>query len=456
MAGRTFGFVTPETLELFTDLYELRMMEGYYEHGHVPEATFSLFFRRLPGDRGYMIAAGQEQVVEFIDAISFSDRALTFLEDRGFSAAFLETLAEFTFSGEVRAVPEGTPVFPNEPIIEVTAPLPEAQFIETLAINQIGFQSLVATKARRMRDVVDRYGDDETLVDFGSRRAHGTDAGIKAARAAYLGGFDGSSNVLAGDAFDVPTVGTMAHSWIQSFESERVAFEHFVESYGADSVLLIDTYDTMAGAELAREVAEDSGVDLRGIRLDSGDLVALSKQVDEVYPGVTKFISSGMDEYAIREFLESDGIGGGFGPGTALVTSDDAPSGDFVYKLVAVERDGTLEPSMKLSPGKVTYPSQKRVTRIENDGEPVADVIGLREESLPGEDLLQPVIEDGAVVATFDLEKARARALESVRSLPVPIRQIEDPASHEVRISDELEQQVASVQADLESMVDRD
>ncbi|MCU4973939.1 nicotinate phosphoribosyltransferase [Halobacteria archaeon AArc-m2/3/4] len=457
MTETTFGYVTAENLPLFTDLYELRMMQGYYNQEHNPKATFSLFVRDLPPNRGYMVAAGLEQAIHYIETLSFGERTLEFLNEHGFDEEFLSHLAELAFTGEVRAMPEGTLAFANEPLLEVTAPIMQAQLLETVLINQIGFQSLIATKASRMRDVIDREGDGQQLVDFGSRRAHGTDAGMKAARAAYIGGFDGTSNVAAGEAFGVPISGTMAHSWIQSFEHEREAFETFVDEYGDESVLLIDTYDTVNGATVAADVAETNDVDLRGVRLDSGDLAALSRSVDEVLPGVDQFISSGVDEYAIHEFFERDGVGAGFGPGTALVTSTDAPKVEGVYKLVAVERDGRMEPTMKLSTGKVTYPGAKRVRRLESDGQYAGDVVGLRGEQLPGdsgEDVLQTVIEGGdRVLELPDVETIRTTASTHRQKLPERHRRLDDPEPYDVRIGDRLQSETSELERALESRI---
>ena len=454
MSQTTFGSVTEENMPLFTDLYELRMMQAYANQDHNPTATFSLFVRDLPPNRGYMIAAGLEQAINYIETLSFGERALEFLAANGFDEAFLSRLSELTFTGEVRAIPEGTPVFANEPLLEVTAPILQAQLLETALINQIGYQSLIATKASRMRDVIDRNGDGQQLIDFGSRRAHGTDAGMKAARAAYIGGFDGTSNVAAGEAFGIPVAGTMAHSWVQSFEDERDSFETFVDEYGDESVLLIDTYDTVQGAEIAKAVADEKEVSLRGVRLDSGDLSALSKAVDEVLPDVDQFISSGIDEYAIDEFFDRDGVSAGFGPGTALVTSTDAPKVEGVYKLVAVERDGELQPTMKLSPGKVTYPSPKSVRRTESDGQYTGDVVGLRDEQLPGEEQLVTIIEDGDRVTELPaLEDIQARARMHRQKLPEKHRQLEEPDPYDVRISDALQQETDELTRELESRV---
>jgi len=424
------------TLSLFTDLYELTMMQGYLAADHTPTATFDLFFRRLPPDRGYVVTAGLEQVVEYLRTVSFGDDELSYLASEGFSEPFLRYLEEFEFTGELRAVPEGTVVFPNEPLLEVTAPLPEAQLFETLLINLVGFQSLIATKAARMRDTVDRLGEGQSLVEFGSRRAHGVDAGQAGPRAAYLGGVDGTSNVAAGRTFDLPVFGTMAHSWVQSFDTERAAFEAFVDVYGEESVLLVDTYDTVEGARTAMAVADERSVGISGVRLDSGDLVALSKQVAEIVDDADVFVSSGMDEYRIEAFLEDGGVATGFGPGTALSTGGDVGSLNAVYKLVAVGG----EPTMKLSTGKVTYPGPKSVRRVERDGEFVRDVLALREETDPEEDLLVDVIEDGALVSELpDLEESRERRAEQVGRLPEDCRALREPAAYPVGVSDGLD-----------------
>ncbi len=455
-----FGFVTPETLPAFTDLYELTMLQGYVRQDHTPRATFDLFVRSLPPDRGYLVAAGLEQALAYVESLTFTERVLGYLAEEGFHADFLDWLADFEFTGDVDALPEGTLVFENEPFIEVTAPIAEAQLLETLLINQVSYQTLIATKAARMRDVVDRYGDDQSLVDFGSRRAHGTDAGIKAARAAYIGGFDATSNVAAGEAFDVPIAGTMAHSWVQSFPTERESFETFVREYGEDSVLLIDTYDTVAGARTAKAVADDLDVDIRGVRLDSGDLAALSVDVAEVLDDEEIFVSSGMDEFAIRQFFEDGGVATGFGPGTALTTSADAPKLEGVYKLVGVEQppgSGTLSPSMKLSAGKVTYPGRKAVARQEEDGRFAGDTLGRAGECLDGTSLLEPVVRDGDRVADSpDLATVRQRAADQRGRLPVGHRAIRNPESYPVDVSEALRTVTSETRAGLERRMEVD
>ncbi len=334
----------------------------------------------------------------------------------------------------------------------MTAPILQGQLLETIVINQIGYQSLIATKAARMRDTIARHGDDQSLVDFGSRRAHGSDAGVKAARAAYIGGFDGTSNVAAGEAFGIPIYGTMAHSWIQSFATERAAFEAFVDEYGEDSILLIDTYDTVAGAETARAVADERDIDIAGVRLDSGNLTALSKEVNEILGDTDIFVSSGVDEFKIRDFLTSGGVGTGFGPGTALVTSTDAPKVEGVYKLVAIERDGEMRPSMKLSTGKETYPGAKSIYRVDRDGSYTYDTLSLQKEDHDGDELLVSVIEDGDIVYDFpDLQTVQEFALRNVEKIPVAARTLENPTTYEVRISPELETQTMELRQQLES-----
>jgi nicotinate phosphoribosyltransferase len=439
----TFGFVTPETLVGFTDLYELTMFSGYHELDHSPEATFTLYFRDLPTDRGYLLATGIEQALAALSDLSVPPELLGYLREQGFPEATLDALADLEFTGDVWAVPEGTPVFPDEPILEVTAPLPQAQLLETLLINQVGLGSLAATTAARITEVVERHGDGQAVVDFGSRRAQGVDAGLKVARAAYVGGFAGTSNVLAGHRFGVPTFGTMAHSWVQSFPDERTAFEGFVETYGPDATLLIDTYDTLEGAALAADVAAESDVPVGGVRLDSGDLVALSREVAALLAergaDLDVFVSSGLDEHAIREFLDAGGVAAGFGVGTRFASLEATPNLDLVYKLAAVERGGEPTPAMKLSTGKSSYPGPKQVFRRTEDGEHVGDVVDVRGADRAGEPLLSPVVEDGAFVAECpSLEAIRERAARERRRLPAGVRAVEDPEAYPVEIGADL------------------
>jgi len=450
-----FGYLSPDDISLFTDRYELTMLRGYRDTGHTPQATFSLFYRSLPENRGYVIAAGLEQAIAYLQDLTFGDRQLTHLQEEGFPEEFLEYLADFEFTGNVRAVPEGTAVFPNEPLLEVTAPIDQAQLFETLFLNQVGFQSLIATKAARMRDVVRREGDDQQLVDFGGRRAHGTDAGVKAARAAYIGGVDGTSNEAAGALFDIPIYGTMAHSWIQSFPSERAAFEAFTEVYGEEAVLLIDTYDTVAGAMTARDVSRELDIDVSGVRLDSGDLAALSQEVREILPDeMDVFVSSGVDEYFLQKFFDDDGVADGFGSGTSLTTSKDAPTLNPVYKLVAVEENGEMEPSMKLSKGKASYPGAKSIHRFGDDTYQ-RDILARIDEDVGGQELLVEVVTDGKVVYDFPaLGEIRERTMLSLNRLPADARAIENPAEYPVDVSDGLTETAERVQSELRRDMD--
>ncbi|MDY6776579.1 MAG: nicotinate phosphoribosyltransferase [Candidatus Nanohaloarchaea archaeon] len=449
MEEAEFGYVTKEDLAVFTDLYELTMLQGYHGEGHNPRAVFDLFFRSLPENRGYLIAAGLEQAVHYLENLEFSPEALGYLGEQGFDDDFLEYLSGFQFTGDVRAVPEGTPVFPDEPVMEVEAPIMQAQLFETLLINQVTFQTMIATKAARMREVVERRGDGQSLVDFGSRRAHGTDAGVKAARASYIGGFSGTSNVAAGETFGIPVYGTMAHSWIESFETEREAFEAYVDAYGDESILLVDTYDTLKGAEKAREIVEERGVDIRGVRIDSGDLPALSRKVQE-NTGLDVFVSSGLDEYRIREFFREGGVATGFGVGTNLVTSADAPKLEGVYKLVASEEDGSMEPQMKLSKGKTTWPGRKSVHRAGEAGEYRGDTLAGRGEKGEGEDVLVKVFEDGErVYGLPTLEEIRERAEREREKLPEEVRRIEEPGKYPVKVGEELRETGKSLEQEL-------
>ncbi|MFB6203471.1 MAG: nicotinate phosphoribosyltransferase [Candidatus Nanohaloarchaea archaeon] len=430
----SLGLMDEEDVPLFTDLYELTMLQGYWESDHEPEAVFDLFFRQLPPHRGYLVLSGVRQAVEYIEDLDFDPETFEYLEKQGFDSEFLGYLEDLEFTGDVRAIKEGTPIFPDEPAVEVKAPITQAQVLETFLINQVSFQTMMATKAARMKEVVERKGSGQSLVDFGSRRAHGLDAGLKAARASYIGGFEGTSNVAAGEKFGIPVFGTMAHSWIESFETEEEAFEAYVDTYGEDSVLLIDTYDTEEGAEKAREVAEERGVDIRGVRIDSGDLPELSQKVSGTAPGEV-FVSSGLDEYRIGDFLDRGGEASGFGVGTKLVTSADAPKIEGVYKLV---KSGG-EPVMKLSSGKQTLPGEKSVRRVRTDSGAVKDLVGLKGELEEGEELLKKFIEDGERVRDLEsLEDVRERAERGRKDLPEEVRDVENPASYTVEVSDRL------------------
>src|SRR5262245_8300057 len=351
------------TSPLLVDLYELTMGQAYFDAGLAEkQATSDLFYRTLPDGWGYLLAGGLEFALGYLEELSFADDDVAYLESTGlFTPPFLDHLRSLRFTGTVRAMPEGTLLFPGEPALEVTAPVIEAQLVETVLLNELHFSSLIAGKAARCVDV----GGGRMLVDFGLRRAHGGEAGLKAARASFLAGFDATSNVLAGRKYGIPTSGTMAHSFIESFASEEAAFHAYGRSYPNHSILLVDTYDTRQGVERAVEIGRELATRrsrLTGVRLDSGDLVELSREaralLDEAgFEDALVFVSGGLDERDMAALLEAGAPIGGFGIGTKMVVSADAPYLDMAYKLV--EFGG--RPTMKLSAGKATLPGRKQV-----------------------------------------------------------------------------------------------
>jgi nicotinate phosphoribosyltransferase len=439
---------------LFTDLYELTMSAAYFAEGMDRRAVFELFFRRMPPTRNFIIAAGLDEVLSYLEHLRFSADDLAYLADQDrFSREFLDFLAELRFTGDVDALPEGTPVFPDEPLIRVEAPVIEAQLVETMVLNQIHFQSIAASKAAR----VVMAADGRDVVDFGSRRAHGADAALKVARTSYLAGAAGTSNVLAGKIYGVPIFGTMAHSYVQSHDDEAGALRAFAEVH-PDTTLLVDTYGTLEGVRTVVELSRDDERPLRvgGIRLDSGDLGELARQsrrlLDEGgLEHVKIFASSGLDEYTIRELVESGAPIDGFGVGTNMAVSDDAPGLDMAYKLV--EYAG--RPRMKLSTSKVMHPGPKQVFRSVDGGRMVHDVIARADEELAGQPLLEPVMRGGRRLAAgeISLEDARARAREQLGRLPdrllgIEARELEYPVSFSPALERALEDLSGSLEAD--------
>ncbi|MDT8450297.1 MAG: nicotinate phosphoribosyltransferase [Wenzhouxiangellaceae bacterium] len=413
------AYLTGANAALFTDLYELTMAQAYVAEGMLEPATFSLFYRSLPDDRNYVLSCGVEDVADFLCSMRFGDEDLEYLRSVGkFSDAFLDYLAGFRFTGDVLAVPDGTPIFPDEPMVEVTAPAPEAQIVETWVINQMHVQSVLATKAAR---IVAAAGD-RPVLDFGLRRIHGADNGLKAARAFHVAGVAATSNVLAGRVYGIPIAGTMAHSYVQAHDDEMAAFRAFVAEF-PETVLLVDTYDTMAGIDKVIDLKRELGAEfrVRGVRIDSGDLGELSRRardrLDEA--GLNElqiFASGGLDESAIERLLVDGAPIDGFGVGTAMGVAPDAPDLDIAYKLVEYAGRGR----MKLSTGKPTLPGAKQVFRTAR-----GDVIGRREESLDGEPLLEPFVENGARTrAAESPDRARERAGERLAVLPDTIRSI--------------------------------
>ena len=431
---------TGEDLALFTDLYQLTMLQAYFEERMTERAVFSLFVRRLPRNRNFLVACGLDTVLDYLESLRFTRQDLDYLGTLGmFSDRFLAWLTDFRFTVDIYAVREGTPIFANEPILEVEAPLPEAQLIETFVLNQVQLQTMLASKAHRV--VTAARG--RSVIDFGARRMHGTDAALNAARAFRIAGVNATSNVLAGKRFGIPVAGTLAHSYIQAHGDEVAAFRAFAKLY-PDTVLLIDTYDTLAGVEkvikLARELGEDFKV--RAVRLDSGDLLDLSRRVRAALDraGLSRvqiFASSSLDEYEIDKLVSSGAPIDGFGVGTAMGVSADAPYLDIVYKLTSYAGEGRV----KLAASKPVLPGCKQIFRMSNGDNDTGDTIARAGEDLPGRPLLEQVMRDGRrlVSPTRDLGDTRRYAAEQIARLPEAVQSL--PEAHPpypVEISPEL------------------
>jgi nicotinate phosphoribosyltransferase len=434
----TAPWVTDENAALLTDLYQLTIVQAYWREGLNGDAVFSLYYRTLPlsekGGRSYLLACGLEDALRFLETFRFGTDALEFLAGReDFSGEFVDWLEGLRFTGDVWALPEGTPVFPEEPLLEVRGEIAAAQLAETLVMNQVHLQTVLASKAAR---VVAAAGG-RAVVDFGLRRMHGTDAGMKGARAYHVAGLAGTSNVLAGRVYGVPITGTMAHSYVQAHDDELDAFRAFTRLY-PDTVLLVDTYDTLDGVRnvvrLARELGD--GFRVRAIRLDSGDLAELAFRSREILDeaglqSVEIFASGGLDEHSIAELVARGAPIDGFGVGTSMGVSKDAPALDIAYKLTAYAGKGRL----KLSPGKKILPGRKQVFRIEEgegeDRRAVRDVIARADEEAPpgGRPLLVHVMAGGRRLPAgrVSLDEARERARDETARLPVRLRTLEPP-----------------------------
>ena len=426
---------------LLTDLYQLTMLQGYWQNHMNETAVFEFFVRKLPPGRGYLVAAGLAQVLEFLEQARFAAEELQWLAESGhLSLDFVESLKDFRFSGEVRAMPEGTVFFPDEPILQVIAPIGEAQLVETRIINLLQFQSLVASKAARCVVAAPK----KLLVDFGLRRAHGAEAGLLAARASYLAGFAGTATVAAGPNFGIPLYGTMAHSFVEAHDDEMSAFVNFAQAQPDNVVFLIDTYDTEEAArrlpELARSLHEQ-GVQIRGVRLDSGDLAEHAVKVRGILDAgglkdVNIFASGGLDEHAIQALMRAGVPIDGFGIGSKLDTSADAPYLDCAYKLV--EYAG--RPRRKLSEKKVTWPGPKQVFRcLDNEGFMLGDTVACADEDCRGDPLLVPVMRNGRTMAAEDsLLEARRRCWQQLERLPPALKALDAEPSYPVVITDGL------------------
>lgn len=439
-----------KTSAMLTDLYQLTMLQGYFDQGMKETAVFEFFVRKLPAKRNFLIAAGLEQALAFLEQVQFSPEELEWIAGYGpFRPAFIRHLETFRFSGDVYAMPEGTLFFPDEPILRVSAPIAEAQLVESRLINLLHFQTLIASKAAR--SVL--MAPDKLLVDFGLRRAHGAEAGLLAARASYLAGFDGTATVMAAPLFGIPVYGTMAHSFVQAHDDEAAAFDHFAHSLPENVILLIDTYDTEAAAEkvvrLAPKLMRD-GIKIKGVRLDSGDLADHAFKVRRILDhgglkDATIFASGSVDEYVVERLMQQSAPIDGFGIGTHMDTSADAPYLDCVYKLV--EYAG--KPRRKRSEGKVVWPGRKQVfRRYGADGDLRGDIVSVEGDRLEGESLITPVMKGGRRLSPAEsLQQSRQRALGELKRLPESLKSLEAAPPYTVTVSEALKNLAVEVDA---------
>lgn len=427
---------------LLTDLYQLTMNAAYFAHRKNEQATFDLFVRKLPKDWGYFIVNGVEDAIDYVTNLHFKEDEIAYLHEQGlFSEEYLYALKDFHFSGEVHAIREGTPIGANTPILRVTGPRMEAQFVETALLNTINFQTMIATKANRVVNAA----EGRAVVDFGLRRAQEHDAAMKGARAAYIGGAIATSNVKAGMEYGIPIVGTHAHSFVMSFPTELDAFRAYVETFPNNATLLIDTYNVMQGARNAAIVAKElerKGKRLGAVRLDSGDLCSDSKEVRSYFntQGLSYIhvtASNDLNEYTIQNLIANGAQIDGFGVGTEMITAKPIAAIPGVYKLVEDE-DGR---KIKLSSGKRNFPGRKQVYRVCNEeGIFSHDTLTLEGEVAQGEALLEPVVLNGVRIKPMKpLSETRAYTLEQVARLPEPVRAIRAIQTYEVKVSAELE-----------------
>jgi nicotinate phosphoribosyltransferase len=414
---------------LLTDFYQLTMLQAYFEEQMSDTAVFSLFIRRLPERRNYLLACGLDDVLSYLETLRFDDEALGYLRSLGrFSERFLDHLKQFRFTGDVYAVAEGTPVFAHEPILEVVAPIGEAQLIETFVINQIQLQTMLASKAARVVEAA----KGRRVVDFGLRRIHGLDAGLKAARAFHIAGVHATSNVAAGQAYGLELSGTMAHSYVQAHEDEYDAFRAFAGLYG-DTTLLVDTYDTLAAVDKIVKLAGEMGPAFRvsAIRLDSGDRVELAFGARRILDAaglqqITIFASGNLNEDEVARIVAAGAPIDGFGVGTDMGVSRDAPSLEIIYKLVEYAGQGRL----KLSPQKTILPGRKQIYRVDTGGVATHDLLAAHDEVATGRPLLERVMRAGVRTAPrISLDAARGHARAELSRLPVAIRALEPVAT---------------------------
>ncbi|TAN22816.1 MAG: nicotinate phosphoribosyltransferase [Acidobacteria bacterium] len=440
--------IAPSRLSLLTDLYELTMAAGYFERRLEARATFALFVRSLPPRRGFLLACGIEAALDYIEQLSFSGEEIGYLRQlpafRTVSSRFFDFLGRLRFEGDVAAVAEGTAVFAGEPILQISAPIIQAQIVETYLLSVVNFETLIATKAARVVEAA--AGRD--VVEFGTRRAQGPEAGLRAARAAYLGGCAGTSNVLAGFRWGIPIAGTAAHSWTQAFPSERESFEALLKTFPQSAYLLLDTYDTLAAARMAAEF----DVPIPGVRLDSGDLAALSREVRKILDRgghrETKIMASGnLNEDKVAALVAAGTPIDSFGVGTELATSHDAPALNAIYKLVEIEAQGRIRPITKTEEGKGYFPGKKQVFRFSRSGRFDHDVLARSDEPITGaRPLLQPVMRSGKrLQAAAAAQTIRAHAREQVQSLPEGVRALRNATAYRVEPSAALQELDAGV-----------
>jgi nicotinate phosphoribosyltransferase len=426
---------------LLTDFYELNMIQAYLDHGETDTAVFEYFVRKLPPRRGFLLAAGLSTALDYLERLRFSDGDLAWLAGTGrFKPNLIDYLAGFRFTGEVHAMPEGTVFFPDEPILRVTAPLPEAQLVESRLINILHFQTVIASKAARM--VLAASG--KLLVDFGLRNAHGAEAGLLAARASYIAGFAGTATVLANQRFGIPMFGTMAHSFVQVHDDESAAFDNFARARPDNITLLLDTYDVEAAARkvvaLAKPLAAE-GITIRGVRLDSGDLDTLSRRVrtilDEGGLAATNIVASGnIDEDALAMLIAAGAPIDSYGIGTSLTVAPDAPVLDSAYKI----QEYAGRPRRKHASGKTTWPGRKQVwRRFGADGRMAGDIVSIDGDRQPGELLIVPVMRGGRrLAAAPTLADIRIHASEGLARLPEPLHQLWPDTPYPVAIASAL------------------
>ncbi|MCJ7713806.1 nicotinate phosphoribosyltransferase [Candidatus Bathyarchaeota archaeon] len=441
-----FDFIKEQDMCLFTDFYELAMCASYLDNKKLELATFDLLIRNMPKYRSYFLFAGLEQVLLFLKNIRFTDKHLLYLRKQGFSTNFLDYLQNFRFTGDVWALPEGSIAFQNEPLIRITAPIIEAQIVETFLLNTINLQTMIATKASRIVEAA----KGKPVIEFGLRREHGIDAGMKVARCSFIAGCEGTSNVLAGKKYGIPLFGTMAHSFIMSYEHEIDAFRAFTKTFPDKTTLLIDTYDEIGGVNNAILIAkelEKLGYKLGGVRLDSGNLAKTSKKIRKLLDNndlayVKIFVSGDLDEFKITKLLEKIARIDFFGVGTKLGTSADRPYLDVIYKLCEIMNNkGIFSPIMKLSEAKTTFPGRKQVYRFKDaSGNFAYDIVALDKEILTGESLLIKVMEKGELIYNLpSIERIRNYAKASLQKLPAKYKKINTPQKYPVKLSQNLE-----------------